>query len=71
LLAAAVTVVTCWSVNRSVAAAMFWSRCASEEVPEIGHITGERANSQASATCAGVDPVSAAISAAVPDTVVA
>ncbi|GAA3083563.1 hypothetical protein GCM10010464_54540 [Pseudonocardia yunnanensis] len=57
LLAAAVSVATHWSVNRSAAAEVFWSRCASEDVLGIGHITGERANNQAGATCAGVDPV--------------
>jgi hypothetical protein len=32
---------------------MSWSRCASEAVPEIGHITGERANIQAARPARG------------------
>ena len=36
-----------------MAAAMFSSRCATDEVPAIGSITGERRSSQASATCPG------------------
>jgi hypothetical protein len=41
-------------VSRSAAAARFSSRCATDEVPGIGSITGERASSQARATWAGV-----------------
>ena len=37
---------------------MFSSRCATDEVPGIGSIIGERRSSHASASCAGVAPVS-------------
>src|SRR3989454_11226777 len=35
----------------SFAAAMFSSRCASDDVPGIGNITGDFCNNQASASC--------------------
>ena len=38
---------------------MLSSRCATDDVPGIGSITGERRSSQASASCAGVAPCSA------------
>jgi hypothetical protein len=44
------------SVNRKEAACTFSSRCSIEDVPGIGSITGDRFNSQASATCLGVLP---------------
>ena len=42
------------SVNRKEAACRFSSRCLIEEVPGIGSMTGDRFNSQASATCMAV-----------------
>jgi hypothetical protein len=42
------------SVNRKEAACIFSSRCLIAEVPGIGTMTGDRFNSQASATCLGV-----------------
>src|SRR5262249_9512995 len=45
------------SVERRIrAAATFSSRCASDDVPGMGTITGEWASSQAIATCTGVAP---------------
>jgi Transposase DDE domain group 1 len=45
------------SVERGIrAAATFSSRCASDDVPGMGTMTGERASSQAIATCTGVAP---------------
>src|SRR6516165_4904757 len=45
------------SVERRIrAAATFSSRCATDDVPGMGTMTRERANSQAIATCMGVAP---------------
>ena len=45
------------SVEREIcAAATFSSRCASDDVPGMGTMTGERASSQAIATCTSVAP---------------
>lgn len=43
------------------AAAMFSSRCSTEDVPGIGSMIGERASSQASANCDGLAWCAAAI----------
>src|SRR5499427_8070184 len=42
--------------RRTRAAATFSSRCATDDVPGMGTMTGERASSQAIATCTGVAP---------------
>jgi hypothetical protein len=55
--ASSVTPVSSWyssAVNRKEAACTFSSRCLIEEVPGIGSMTGDRFNSQASATWLGV-----------------
>ena len=44
------------SDSREPAPAMFSRRCATEEVPGISRMFGERCSSQASATCIGVAP---------------
>jgi hypothetical protein len=49
------------SDSSSSAAARFSRRCSSDQVPGISRMLGERWSSQASATCIGVAPISAAI----------
>ena len=56
LQAASVMARTSSSLRAIPAAATFSSRWATEPVPGIGSITGERCSSHASATCAGVAP---------------
>ena len=51
----------------SCAAARFSRRCASEDVPGINNIFGERCSSHASATCIGVFPRRVATDASVED----
>lgn len=56
------------SVSVTSLAAQFSSRCASEDVPGIGSMTGERRSSQAREICDTVAPCCAAIASSAPPT---
>lgn len=56
-----------FSERCNFSAAIFSRKCATEDVPGISKIFGERCNSHASATCIGVAPKLAATSESVED----